>query len=145
MGAKPAEEILGFEFDWLASDAEGHVALFSTAGGGYAPPAFLRDVEAHDHAIAAIMATPASTTARFAPELPSDRTNTWRLAAERGLFAFDSDVHGGPYLLVAAPHTPVRAAVLPRPAAEVVGRLSFQHLAFSGLTVVSKADLQKHE
>src|SRR5437899_85750 len=41
MGAKSADEILGLEFDWLASDADGHVALFSTAGGGYAPEDFL--------------------------------------------------------------------------------------------------------
>src|SRR4051794_13176045 len=105
MGAKSAEEILGFEFDWLASDAEGHVALFSTAGGGYAPPTFLRDVQAYDDAIDAILAAPASTSTRLAPELPPHCTNTWRLVAERGLFAFDSDVHGGSYRLVAAPQT----------------------------------------
>jgi hypothetical protein len=33
MTSKAPEEILGLEFDWLASDADGHVALFSTAGG----------------------------------------------------------------------------------------------------------------
>src|SRR5262245_52257163 len=51
VSAKSADEILGLEFDWLASDADGHVALFSTAGGGFAPDEFLSDTDAHDRAI----------------------------------------------------------------------------------------------
>lgn len=66
MRAKSAAEILGLEFDWLASDADGHVALFSTAGGGYTPEAFLQDTDAHDRA------APASTTALFALRGPID-------------------------------------------------------------------------
>lgn len=102
-GTKSAEEILGLEFDWLASDADGFVALFSTAGGGYAPDEFLRDTDAYDAAIDVVLGSPASTVARFAPELPPGLKNTWRMVAERGLFAFDSDPHGGPYRMVAAP------------------------------------------
>jgi hypothetical protein len=143
MGAKSAIEIVGLEFDWLASDADGHVALFSTAGGGYAPAEFLRDTDKHDTAIHAILASHASTTARFAPALPPGFENTWRLVAERGLFAFDSDLHGGPYRLVAAPDAPARAADLPARAAEVVGLLRFGHLRFANLSVVSKDLLQQ--
>ncbi|RKG76654.1 hypothetical protein D7W79_17330 [Corallococcus exercitus] len=46
MGAKTAKDISGYEFDWLACDGAGHVGFFSTAGGGHAPEAFLRDTEA---------------------------------------------------------------------------------------------------
>jgi hypothetical protein len=33
-GPKSADDILGWDVDWLARDADDHVALFSTAGGG---------------------------------------------------------------------------------------------------------------
>lgn len=84
MARKTAEEIGGFEYDWIACDADGNVGFFSTAGGGYAPPEFSADTDVVDKAIEAIVTSPARTTARFAPNLPSGHTNTWRLMAERG-------------------------------------------------------------
>jgi hypothetical protein len=39
MTTKSPVEILGFEYDWLGSDGDGRVALFSTAGGSHAPEA----------------------------------------------------------------------------------------------------------
>ena len=114
MAVKTAEEIRGFEYDWLAVDEAGHVALFSTAGGGYAPPEFLQDTAAHDEAIAVVMALPATTPSRFGPEVkPPGLENTWKRAAERGLYAFDSDSLGGPYRLVASPYTPTFVWELP--------------------------------
>jgi hypothetical protein len=135
--SKTAGEIAGAEFDWLACDTAGHVALFSTAGGGYAPPEFLRDTEAHDGAIEAILALPASAAARFAPELPPNCENTWREVAERGLFVFDADVHGGPYRLVAVPAAPAHVADLPEPVRAVVSLVVFTHVRFAELTEAS--------
>jgi hypothetical protein len=142
MGQKSAEEILGVEFDWLCCDVDSHVALFSTAGAGYAPEEFLRDTDAHDAAIDSILLFPASTIALFAPDLPVGLKNTWRLVAERGLFAFDSDPNGGPYRLVAAPKVPVRVAELPKSAAAVVSALQFGNIRFTELSVVPAAILQ---
>lgn len=142
-GAKSADEILGLEFDWLASDADGYVALFSTAGGGYAPDEFLRDTDAHDAAIDAVLASPASTVARFAPELPPGLKNTWRMVAERGLFAFDSDPHGGPYRMVAAPADPIRIVDLPRSVIDIVGRLKLRQVRFVGQPVITMELLQE--
>lgn len=136
MEAKSADEILGLEFDWLASDANGHVALFSTAGGGYSPAEFLRDTEAHDVAISSILALPAFTKARFAPQLGPGYLNTWQMVAERGVFAFDSDPHGGPYRMVAAPETATRVTDLPGLAAAVASLLVFPYLRFSDLPEV---------
>ena len=138
MSAKSADEIHGFEYDWLGSDADGHAAFFSTAGGGYAPEEFLRDTDAHDEAIEAILASPAVTDAWFAPELGPDFVNTWRFMAERGLFAFDGNFNGGPYHLAAAPVVPVQAAQLPTKAADVLRRLTFRHLRFADLSVISE-------
>jgi hypothetical protein len=44
---KSAIEILGLEYDWIGHDEDGRVALFSTAGTGYAQEAFLRGTDAH--------------------------------------------------------------------------------------------------
>ncbi|WP_437805206.1 hypothetical protein [Sorangium sp. So ce1078] len=143
--AKSAAEILGLEFDWLASDADGFVALFSTAGGGYAPDEFLRDTDAHDAAIDVVLASPASTAARFAPELPPGSKNTWRMVAERGLFAFDSDHHGRPYRMVAAPADPIRIVDLPRLVIDVVERLKLRQVRFASQSVIPTELLQERE
>ena len=105
---KSADEIQGFEYDWLACDLDGCVALFSTAGAGYPPEEFLEDTDVYDAAIDAVLALPASTTAKVAPPTRPGFTNTWTLAAERGLFAFDCDPNGGPYVLAAAPTAATR-------------------------------------
>ncbi|MBK6685988.1 MAG: hypothetical protein IPG45_16055 [Deltaproteobacteria bacterium] len=118
MASKTCAEIQGKEYDWLGCDWGGNIALFSTAGAGYAPPAFLRDTEAHDVAIQQILGLPATTAARFFPTVAPGLSNTWRLVAERGLYAYDCDPNGGPYRLVAAPVVAAMADALP---AAIVG------------------------
>ncbi len=113
----------GVEFDWLGCDEVGCVGLFSTAGAGYPPIAFMLDKEAHDRAIKAILALPPSTTATSVPRVGEGLTNTWKLVAERGLFAYDSDPNGGPYRLVAAPAVPTRMDALPTEVAEVAAKI----------------------
>lgn len=143
MTAKTADEIRGFEFDWLASDADGHVALFSTAGGGFAPPEFLVDTDAHDAAIDSILARRASMRAISARELKLSVENTWTAVAERGLFAFDSDPNGGPYRRVAVPERAIGVADLPEPAAAVVKRLVLGNVRFSELQELSTETLRQ--
>ncbi|MDP2306306.1 MAG: hypothetical protein Q8P18_09795 [Pseudomonadota bacterium] len=143
MNAKSADDIRGLEFDWLASDADGNVALFSTAGGGYVPGEFLRDTDAHDRAVDSISGMRARTRALFAPRLAPGLPNTWLTMAERGVFAFDSDSFGGPYRLVAAPEAPVRASELPEAAAAVVGGLILEHLRFAELKEITAGDLTR--
>lgn len=120
---KSGEDIQGYEYDWLGCDEDGFVALFSTAGGGYAPPAYLRDTDSHARAIDALLALPVSTSTSFHPSLAAHLENTWKLVAERGLYAYDSDPHGGPYHLVAAPEIPIRLDALPSLAANVVAEI----------------------
>src|SRR5262252_1616682 len=110
MTKKTALEIRGLEYDWLGCDADDHVALFSTAGGGYAPEEFLEDTDLHDSTIELIVKLPANSAFVFAS---IDSGGRWRAVAERGLFVFDSDFHGGPYKKVAKPRTPIRLAQLP--------------------------------
>jgi hypothetical protein len=137
MSARSTTEVRGFEYDWLASDADGHVGFFSTAGGGHAPEAFLRDPDAHDHAIEAILASPPRGPAVRVRSLPPGFRNPWLEMAERGVFAFDADPNGGPYQRVASPTAPVQASALPAAAAVVARQLRYGHLRFSELEVVS--------
>lgn len=143
MGARSAADIEGLEYDWFACDGDGCVALFSTAGGGFAPDAFLRDTDAHDAALEALLASEASTRARFAPEVAAGLQNTWRLVAQRGVFAFESDPSGGPYRVVAAPEHPARAAQLPGAMAAVAGAICLPHLRFSELSSISREMLAR--
>jgi hypothetical protein len=131
------KDIEGFEYDWLACDADGQVGFFSTAGGGYAPDELRADTAVYDQAIDAILAMAATTRARFVPQVGADHANTWRQMAERGLFAYDADPHGGPYRLVAAPEVAARVADLPKFAADVARRVSFESLRFANLTEVT--------
>lgn len=139
-GAKSAEDIEGLEFDWLASDATGKVALFSTGGAGFAPSAFLRDTESHDSAIRTLMSQDARTNARFAPTLDPSKTNTWRMAAERGLYAYDCDPSGGPYVLVAAPMRALGLEEVGEQVGLVASRISLR-LAFADSPSISGPEL----
>jgi hypothetical protein len=145
---RSADDLRGIDCDWLARDADDHVGLFSTAGGGYTPEGFVPNTDAHIAAIDAILALHPSTSARFAPQIPASCTNTWRLVAERGLFAFDSDFRGadfpgGPYCLVAAPETPVPAAELPAIVVKVLSHMQYRRLRFATLTTISADLLQE--
>jgi len=135
------EDAEGLEYDWLAVDAEGFVALFSTAGAGFVPDELLRDPEGFDAAIKALLGMPARTTAKCGRDLPPGRVNTWRLVAERGLFAFDSDPLGGPYRLIAKPHVAVRARDLPPEISSVVGRIALTTVSFKVANEVNEYEI----
>ena|SRR5690348_7155873 len=143
MTIKSVSDILGFEYDWLASDAAGNVGFFSTGGGGCAPDGFLRDTDAHERAIDAVLALAAHTEATCVRQLPRGLRNTWQMMAERGFFAFDADPNGGPYKLVARPGMPTRVSELPDGVATVVRRLTYPHLRFADLTELRPGMLQQ--
>jgi hypothetical protein len=125
MTPKSADDIQSVEYDWLGCDSDGCIALFGTAGAGYAPAEFLRDTEVHDAAIQAVLALSATTEARFFPSVAAGMVNTWRLVAERGLYAYDCDPSGGPYRLVAAPAVAAKADALPPAVADVAIKIRF--------------------
>jgi hypothetical protein len=147
MTHKRAEEVRGYEYDWLATDAGGHAGIFSTAGGGYVPPEVLRDLDAHYAAIALLMSLPESCVPASAPTMSAAYINSWAMAAARGLFAFDGDFLGGPYRLVGVPTTPIRASALPDAVARVANRVTFTKVRFQGqslLQVERAATLEAH-
>lgn len=121
-------ESVGLDFDWLASDAEGYVAVFASGGGEIPPDAVLGDMDAHVRALDALLAAPVSTRALFAPLGPGE--GRWRAAAERGLFVYRCGPGGGAYRLVAAPEIPIRALQLGAGPGLLVQAMRFGQLRF---------------
>lgn len=119
---KTAEEIRGYEYDWVACDETGHVAMFSTAGGGYAPKVFLADTDGYEKS------GPPTTTASMAPNAPPP--NSWKDLAERGIFSYDSDPNGGPYQLVGVPAAPAHVGELSVAVGDVAKRLVLRDIRF---------------
>ncbi|HSD87871.1 MAG TPA: hypothetical protein VLB44_10170 [Kofleriaceae bacterium] len=70
------------EFDWLAWDADGFVALFSSAGFGPVPEKLPAMVDAIDAALERMKALPLTGDETAEPD-------EWLAAAQRGFFAFD--------------------------------------------------------
>ncbi len=134
-------DIDGFEFDWLASDGDDAVGFFSTAGGGYAPPEFLRDTEAHERAIAEIRALQALSEADCDLTLPAHletRGASWPSGSGR-----DSPTRTEGLSATASPKIPD-----PSRAASTAcswrrcGRIRFPQLSFSVLTELSEPSLK---
>ena len=89
------EEIQGREFDWFAVDSDGNIAMFATAGAGFVPEEVLRHLSQHDS---------------LAEEIPKPHigtTQVWNDYAVLGLYVFDWDLPGGPYVLEATPSKPM--------------------------------------
>ncbi len=141
MSKKTANDIQGIEYDWLACDGKGHLGFLSTAGAGYAPEEFLRDTDAHDAAIEAILSSPPTTTATCLRELAPGLRNTWKLMAERGIFSFDSDPNGGAYQRIAYPTTPALLLSF-RHLEELLNALRYAGLDFAQMRQVTETDLR---
>lgn len=127
-----ADAIKGLEYDWLAVDSAGHVGFFSTAGTGRVPRALLEDAPRFDRAIDLLLGSDAVTVAAFFPTVRSGLKNPWRLAAERGVFAFDASPSDPTYRLVAAPRVPIRREQLSEFVYAVACRVALEAVEFGG-------------
>jgi hypothetical protein len=112
-----ADDLPFLDLTWLAVDAAGHVAIFSSSGGGFIPATALPAVLAERDFEEEISHLPAFADASnlVYPDVPS-----FSACAERGFFVFDCEnAHGGDldrqhrYERVAQPSHPRRAASLP--------------------------------
>ena len=145
MTAKRAEDIQGYEYDWLACDEHGYVAMFSTAGGGYAPKEFLAATDRYDEALDLLKSGGAITSASIAPHVAEGLPNTWKDLAERGIFSYDSDVTGRPYHLVGAPTTPVHIDELHPLVAGVVKRIVLRGVRLGQQARILREDIVRSE
>ncbi|MFD3399486.1 hypothetical protein ACFWUU_02340 [Kribbella sp. NPDC058693] len=106
-------DVWGREWDFLAVDETGQVAVLSTAGYGPIPAAVLADRENVEHAIEDLARMPVTTTAVPAdPDRPGNYSD-WYDVSARGFYTFDWRVWHGPYELIATPSDPAQIEHLP--------------------------------
>ena len=87
--------ITGIEFDWFATDRDGHIALFATAGSGPTPASVLALVEAHAFVGDSV-------------EIEGWGTKSvWESYARVGLYAYDWSDSQGLYVRQAEPAAPL--------------------------------------
>lgn len=94
------------EFDWLATDLDGFVGYFSTAGAGPVPTASVQDGELLEDALDRIRAL--DRVCDGVPVAGVLNPRDWIDVAERGIFAYDWSHTTRQYELVAEPARPVR-------------------------------------
>lgn len=128
----------GIDASWLASDASGQVAIFTTGGKGPIPVSAIPSVESGE---ASALALPETSGVDLLSRVP--RPDDFIAFAKRGLFAYDwSDVHRpatqelSGYELQAGPSRPVRLADLPAPMQAMASATRLSGVVFGTSSVV---------
>lgn len=127
----------GIEFDWLAIDTLGSVALLSSAGYGAVPPIVIQHADRVDDAIDTVNRLRAigAATDIIGPQSGGDYSD-WHQAAARGLYAYDWNLWHGPYQRLASPTKPISIDELP-PSAKSAARLVKISAAFSAASSIT--------
>lgn len=126
------------DWRWLACDAIGQVAAFTTAGSGPIPRSARAGLPGLD---AGLDALPIRGAYRLIPH--AGNLEDWISCAQRGLFAYDwSDITdddvGHAYALIAAPVSPLRLAELPSPLREIAAATTIAHVVFGENDLLSR-------
>jgi hypothetical protein len=118
---------------WYGVDRFGGVGMFTSGGPGPIPRAVFRDLDAHDALAKFLRGLPVVGGAELL--IRYKRTDDWRRAAERGLYAFNYEYDGGRpdgYRLVARPSAPLSLDALPDWARGQLGELCLRGESFAG-------------
>lgn len=127
----PRADLWGIDWDFLAVDSAGHVAVISSAGTGPIPEAVLAGREVVERTDSAIAALPKIT--RAVPDNPrrGGNTSVWYSSSERGLYVYDWTLWNGPYERISAPAEPLDIGSLPEHVQEAAHLLQIPYL-FAG-------------
>lgn len=134
------EDFLGREFDWLACDREGRVAIFLTAGYGEVPEAVLDAISDEDAFLAKVTEAivehlPQTTKGeQVGRGLRSDPFTPF--VGDRGFYVFDWKHWQGPYDLVLAPLAPAYLDDLPPHFRDGAALARFTRLSFCAVTSI---------
>ena len=104
------EEVRGLEFDFIAVDEDGHVALFATSGSG----AFPAGASPGDPERELIEGLSTVGTAKQEGR-GAGSCSEWIELGNRGVFVFDWKRPQGPYERVISPTEPVSVSSVPVP------------------------------
>ena len=99
-------ELSGLEFDWLACDADGFVAMLSSAGFGAVPEEAVATADALETALDRIKLLPVTGEATSISGMTSP--DDWIAAARRGVFAFDWEHARDRYRIEGLPSRAIR-------------------------------------
>jgi len=131
-------ELDGIDASWLAVDAQGQVAIFTTGGEGPIPETALASIETGEESVQSLPEVSAHELLTSMPR-PTDFVSF----ARRGLFAYDwSDVHrvasevSGGYELQALPISPIRVSQLPTSMQVLAGATQLAGIVFGSKLIV---------
>src|SRR3954466_8641023 len=139
MNDESAHPRSGTEFDWLAVDPSGALAVLTSAGYGPVPKAVGDHVESVDAALDLINTWP---PVGGSLSQPSDTGNyaDWRELAVRGFYAYDWKDSSGPYIRLAAPTTPLTVHNLTDEWLRQIAMLARFTVDFASATQLNLAD-----
>ena len=133
----------GFEFDWFAVDASGHVGHFSTAGYGPVPLPVLERLDVGKEGDLwslgerlLVLPTIGSATGHA-----SGHIDDWLALARRGLYGFDWKHWSGPYLRRATPDVPIKVEAIPDDLQRLVRLVEFPRVTFAEMKSIRPEDL----
>ena len=134
-------DLQGIDASWLATDAIGQVAVFTTGGEGPVPDSALESVEFAGEFVYSI-----PETSNFDLFATVPRPDDFIAFAKRGLFSYDwSDVHRtnqesiGGYELQARPSSPIKVWSLPTSLRPMAAATMLSGVTF-GLPIVAPSE-----
>lgn len=103
------EDLYGIEWDFLAHDRDGLIAMFTTSGAGAIPPAVFGERAAVEQGVDALrcMHPRGESVDLRSQDRLSGNYSDWFECSRRGLFTYDWHLHHGPYVRVSAPTVPL--------------------------------------
>jgi hypothetical protein len=137
------EDVWGIEFDWWATDQDGHIAIFCSAGYGPIPLAALEDPRATaDADVAALLIDGLPSRGRWRAEgRGPGECREWVQLAERGLYVFDWAPYHGPYDRVVVPEVALTRSGLPDVIASARALLMLPSICFTHTHAVMETEL----
>jgi hypothetical protein len=124
------DQYVGLEFDWLAADSCGRLAVFSTAGFGPISCVALATAGRQESAISVLL--PKSHKATHSDYLSSDEGLPF--------YIYDWKPHGGPYLLKKSPADTNTATLdsLPMSIHDLVTRMQIDFTTCNSISEIPK-------
>ncbi len=134
--------IQGYEYDWLAIDSTGCVAVLMTAGGAYAPKCYVENLKTYINALEKLNDVPIIDGSE---KSYSERiTNGCTCIDEyirRGVFVFDAkftlDINS-PYILDKHPTNRLHIKDLPLEIKSVASMFVFNNLRFDSISEITR-------
>lgn len=132
--AKPSDLYAWEDYEWYATDADGFVAVFTTAGIGPIPLSVLSVRPLADAFAEAVWQLPARGRATMLVSLPTP--DDYIHFASRGFFAYDwHDVHRSwkthRYEMLSRPDTPIHVSELPEQFQALLRGTTFGNVSFA--------------